>query len=185
MADYFKMNPFMNDYFLYLCDDLLIKEYDKTDYLPFLKQLFLSSFLPLINGDENRVQDCLDEREIYCTSAGIPMEALGLPEDVATVLEILVSLAKRMEFLIDGEKNIHDCFWEMVMNMFAMVADEQEELLHLARGVIDSQIDRFVFRKYNKNGEYGCAFMRPKTGTKTGTNLATTELWYQLQSYIA
>jgi hypothetical protein len=118
--------------------------------------------------DGNRIEDGLalrqEFREIYydCPIPGIP----------CTVLEVLIALARRMEY-ITWREDLYTAFWfwEMVDNLELNPRHPRVENERI--------IDTWMARKFSFNG-----IGSPFPLKKCNVDQTKIEIWYQMQNYM-
>ena len=151
-------------------------------------QLHQIPFVWIIDRDENRAEDGKYLRYLYsleCSDKGVSSDEIE--EYLAgpcSVMEFLVGLARRIEddimYDADAENRTNVWFWEMVKNLGLDKYDDE----HYSAIEIDDIVNRFMSRKYSKNGD-GNVF---KIGHKSGPNYWDTfpnnmEIWSQVHAW--
>ena len=109
------MNEVERDYRDWLIDKVNIVE----DYTFLLRELFKIEFYSLIPYDEDRGMDGLMLREEWAEDVGYDG---SLDFMASNVLEVLIGIARRIEFQLFGTKYVDDwdyvrIFWDMIDNL--------------------------------------------------------------------
>lgn len=152
---------------------------DKVDgekgYLELFRALGSHEFTWTIKNDANRASDGLMLRDHYGYYTGLN----GQP---CTVLEMMVGLSIRVgeELLWDGEVNYAGIiFWKMIENLHL----EMETNWNFDDEYVDSRLDIFLGRNYGNDGD-GALFRPNQNHPKSQKRWKTTEVWYQMQSWL-
>lgn len=169
------------DYFHWLCHRVLGTKLRDAPW-DTLDILYSATFYPIIKMDENRAEDAKALRKVYLDDTNtsfmdgqIPIHVLNVFTNKAcNVLELMISVASRMAFEAqiddltdDDSMRVH--FWDIYSN-----------LLHDNDvNSIEFILNRFITRKYDKNG-FGGLFPLHKN-TK---NQQKVEIWYQMMDYL-
>ena len=141
------------------------------------------AFVWTIDRDENRAEDGEYLRYLYALERGESglseeeiSEYLGGP---CTVMEFLVGLARRIEddimYSADEEDRSQKWFWMFIENLGLEKFDDK----HYDEVEIDGIVNRFMTRKYGKNGE-GNIFKKWANWTDGPENL---EIWSQVHQW--
>lgn len=146
--------------------------FDKYEYM--LVKLWHKEFYSNVLMDSNRT----------IGGRALRME-FGLAEDefgVARVLEVLVHIALKGEFMVRGsryKKTSADLFFEMLKNLDLLYFDNRKIIENPDCYIkIDEVLTKFLGREYGDDGK-GSIFPLKKPAE----NYSGTELWYQLQAY--
>lgn len=147
----------------------------RSKYYEVLSRLFITRFVSLVKGDQNRAKDGESLRELYEDETGESCDIYG----ECSVLEMMVALAMRCEeqIMYDPEEGdrTHVWFWEMFSNLGLDKLDEnrfdEQEFCDI--------LCHFLGRKYDKNGHNGPFYIPGFEG-----DMRKIELWYQLGYYI-
>lgn len=168
------------DYLEWLCS--LVKADKKWLFLWF--KLHDIPFTWVIPMDENRAEDGKNMRYLYSLEACADgkLEAEEVENALAgpcSVMEFLVGLAKRIEddimYDADSEDRTYKWFWEMIGNLGLDIYDNEH---YTDKNVCDI-VDRFLSRKYSKNG-VGNVFRAP---AKSGQDIRFGQIWEQVQAW--
>lgn len=143
------------------------------------------AFVWSIEKDENRAEDGKYLRYLFGLEVSDTDNPVEEVEDFlsgpCSVLEFLVGLARRIEDDIMYDADTDDdrtsvWFWEMIRNLGLDFYDDE----HYSEVEIDQIIDKFLGRKYSKNG-IGNIFRSEKSGQKGwAQNLKDEEIWTQV-----
>lgn len=147
------------------------------NYNTLLEQLHLTIFSDdsaiLIPNDSNRIVDGIGLRERYCQRYHVK-DCADIYEESCSVLELLVSLAIRMEDQF-GIKDYISWFWEMIANLGLTEYDDET----YSYKDVEKIIDKFMKRRYRKNGSGGLfPLLYPSVDQRT------LEIWYQMNAYL-
>lgn len=165
----------------YLCD-LYYKTLDGPEslfkaYRSLFETLLDIPFVVVHPMDDNRFKDGLELRESYFKYYDFDVEDIM---DDCTVLEALIALAYRMEKDImapaHGEFDCFRWFWGMIERLGLTEFDEDG----YDEGWIRQIIDRFLYRKYEKNGKNGGIF--PLHFCEE--DVREMELWDQMNAFL-
>jgi hypothetical protein len=173
-------NDVINLYYDWLsrivCDDE-----QSGDYSKLLARLHLTEFTWTVANDCNRAADGIDLRAFFSDETSVPMRWVNLYlPDYCSILEMMVALARRLELSImgnpDEDERIGRWFWTMIGNLGL------EGMYNAAydQNFVDDTINRFLNRKYTKNGDGGLFYVK-RVGRK---DLRKVEIWYQALWYL-
>lgn len=172
------------DYFEWLCQLVHVDQVDRSWWL-LMKDLYRRIFFSIIPHDENRAGDGLDLREEYIRDNPWMPDYVEI-EGECTVLEMLIGLARRIDF---EQSNPYDddhtdsttyWFWEMIDNLGLIVFDDESYVDYGGVKYVDKIIDRFLSRKYKRSGEGGLFPLRDSRKDQR-----QVEIWYQMSAYLA
>lgn len=157
-------------------------------------KLHSMAFVWIIDMDENRAEDGKYMRYLY----GLEKADNGLSDEEideylagpCTVLEFLVGLARRIEddIMYSADSDIDrtgEWFWEMIRNLGLEKYDDE----HYSDVEVDDIVNRFMSRKYAKNGA-GNVFKIPdklwaKGWDKTWDTFPNNmEIWSQVHAWV-
>ena len=150
-----------------------------VDYVPLLRELYNIEFYSLINYDEDRGQDGLMLREEW---ADLTRFKGSLDFGVANVLEVLIGIARRMEFQLFGTKYCDEwdyvnIFWDLIRNLGldGVFGDISRDTFDEIRQNVTHFLNREYFRHKNCN-IFDFEFV-PK-------NLQKLNIWSQMAIYM-
>lgn len=147
------------------------------NYNSLLEHLHLSEFSDdtaiLIPNDSNRIVDSIGLRERYCHRYHVK-NYNDIYSESCTVLELLISLSKRMEDQF-GIKDYTSWFWEMIGNLKLTEFDDES----YSYKNVDKILKKFLMRRYSKNGNGGLfPILYPSEDQRK------LEIWYQMNAYL-
>ena len=147
-------------------------------YWSFANQLFREEFVWFIPNDDNRVADGVALREEFLDEVGIDNPDYGWLNLGCSMLEMMIGLARRFSFLIDGD--LRECFWHMVSNLgIEACSDKDYELTPGLEIDVEEILQKVIWRTYRPNGDGGLfPLARPDRNQKKA------EIWHQMSSYI-
>lgn len=129
-----------------------------------------------IPNDENRAEDARDLRYVYCCEKDL--DDSDIYDEPITVLEALIGIAKRLDFLMDG--TVEYWFRTLLKNIDLdkcnddWFIDEQGSSLEVM-----GRIEAVMAREYSYSGEGGLFPLKhPKKDQRK------VEIWYQMQAYL-
>lgn len=167
-------------YFQWLCDEICAEGMDHS-YLILCRKLFETPFQVIVPNDDNRVGDAKELRIEYMDDMG-PVSSLECPVE-ANCLELLVALARRMDFVINdmsGSDGVPSCFWEMIENLGLGDCTDEAYEGYLSDRKMSMAITRWVQRRIGFNGKHGLFPLR----VSNGVDQRREELWYQMMAYL-
>ena len=161
-----------NLYLTYIIDLLGRPEYSRM--LEFLLQY---EFKPILNDDRNRAADGIWFRVLYFQNAGIDMPEEAIRAAPCSVLEMMVALAVRMDYIAGdpGMDQTAKWFWMMIDNLDLTVATDE----NFNKDYIISCIDRWLCRLLEPNGVGGAFPLRNPMSDQRYTSI-----WTQMNEYI-
>lgn len=171
-------NAYFNWMYRLVCDDRYPK---KLSYRKLMKHLHSIDFYYILAMDGNRAEDGTDLRYRFGYEHKYegPMIASYLDDRPCSVLEMLIALAIRCEDQIMCNTDIGDrtgqWFWTMITNL--NLASMNDDNFDPER--VDIIIERFMSRKYGRNGEGGLFTVK-----HSRRDMRSTEIWYQMCEYI-
>lgn len=164
-------NTLDNLYFEWLCREVDTPEgYDLT-----LGRLYEQPFTYFIPNDDNRAQDGLELRMFFLETEGYSRDA-AWEELPCSVLEMLVALARRMEF--EGGGSISECFNLFMIHM-GIETTWWAHSRYLER-TVDHAVKVLNDRLYSYDGHNGGLFPLKDPPE----DQRTVEIWYQMANYI-
>lgn len=151
----------------------------KHDYTQLLRELYSIEFYSLINYDEDRGADGMMLREEWGEGVGFKG---SLDFGVANVLEVLIGIAKRIEFQLFGtryydEWDYINIFWDLIRNLGLeeIYGDVFRDVFDEIRKNVTLFLDRDYFRHKN------CNIFVFETPPK---NLKKLNIWAQMAIYM-
>jgi len=150
---------------------------EELTYWRLFKQLFTTEFLWIIPNDDNRLEDGKALRREFLHEQAIDTQDVD-PDWIelgCSVLELMVGLARRLEFEAGGQP--HYWFWTMMENIGLRTF--HDGVRRYPRRHIDDVLHSIIFRQYNSSGLGG--FFPLQFPNEDQRNV---ELWYQLSAYV-
>jgi hypothetical protein len=168
-------------YFVWLCELVHVQQ-ENSSYYNLFSDLFEKPFRYSIEQDENRALDGLAICQYFCDEEGVVFE-YDSGERPCSVLEVLIALAKRMDFEIsdpdfDGD-NTAKYFWEMLGNLGLTVYSDDMYYQLDGSFNVDVILNVFLDRTYQPDGHGGVFPLR-----RPSVDQRYIELWYQMNAYI-
>jgi len=169
------MSEMLDDQYLEWLYSLVGRQAENVDHWHLMKQLNSREFvyLPETPSDENRWEDGVALRRKFMVRHRTINVDKGWLEMGCTVLEMLVGLAERLSFELDG--TIGSWFWHLIDNLgLTRYSDGR-----WSGRAIDQAIERLVWRQYSYDGSGGLfPLQRPHQDQRR------VELWFQMESYM-
>ena len=170
------------DYFSWLCDLVCIEQGDFS-YKLLARDLHSVSFISLVPHDENRAMDGLTLRDEYLEQVNYP-KYIGFDDD-CSVLEMLIGLARRMNFETDSPKfdanedSTTSWFWLLIDNLGLSGYDDEHYVELNGMKKVPRIIENWLERNYRSDG-YGGLFPL----NHTSEDQRNVEIWYQMNAYL-
>ena len=168
-------NDIQNEYFDWMVHLVSIESIDISKYSKLLKELHRYEFTYIIPMDNNRYQDGINLRYRFLYLHDLTDFQYLFDPYPCSVLEMMVALALKCEENILSDPDYGDrtawWFWDMVhsLGLSDMTNDIWDEKY------VDQVIERFLERKYKRNGDGGLFIVRRKD-----IDMRKEEIWYQL-----
>ena len=171
------------DYFEFLCDIIGVNRVGHS-YWILLSELHKRPFYSFVDHDENRASDGIELREEYLRDIHYPMY-IEL-EGECSVLEMLIGLARRMDFETSDPYDFSESsnrtpywFWEMLDNLGFLPFDDESYVEYGGKVFVNREIDRLLERGYSRNGNGGLFPLE-----SSSKDQRKVELWYQMNAYL-
>jgi hypothetical protein len=148
----------------------------KKTYWNLLRQLHDKEFVYIIPNDDNRWFDGRDLRSEFWADVSTGPIPVRWPGPACSMLEMLVSLAKRLEFQTD--EFLSSWFWTLLQNLDIAHFNDSTYNEPAAR-YIDEVLDNVIWRRYTYSGEGGLFPLGKSMQDQT-----KLEIWYQMHSYL-
>jgi hypothetical protein len=157
------------DYYDWLVSQIEIP--NGKNYYDLFERMHNIEFVWTVPNDDNRVQDGLDLRTEFINGR---TDMLSLP-NAATMLEILVSLSRRVAFTAGGEPE--QWAWKLLKNLRLHKKSDPltDEKLHH----VDDILDAVIWRTYERDGRGGFFPLNHPEDDQT-----KVEIWYQMNTYV-
>lgn len=140
-----------------------------------IRQLYTKEFVWIIPNDDNRAEDGKDLRYEFVNEKRIAQEVdsewMGLG---CSMLEMLIGLSRRLSF--EAERESRDWFWILLTNINLSRYNDRKGVPH---EVVDSILDRVIWRTYTRNGRGGLFPLR-----RAYEDQRRIELIYQMSAYL-
>lgn len=166
------------EYFNHLVEMVCNKKHHRVDYIPLLDLLHSMKFEYFIDMDANRAADGEYLRKKWLQSEGIYEYLYVFDDEKASVLEVLIAIAERLEFQVgDIMKGDHtaDKFWEILRNLDI----EKYDSGNFKPLNIKEKVRNWMYRKYKKNG-FGSIF----PCEKCEKDMRNLQIWDQMSVYM-
>ena len=167
-----------DDYLRWLMGIVCDEEHQNYDKLLYF--LYSYEFSWIVKMDENRANDGIHLRNVFCDQFGYYPAVDGAP---CSVLEMMISLSVNCseDILWDGETNWTPIiFWSMIENLG--LSDSTDS--NWNRYFVDMKIGVFLERKYENDGSGGLFKLNPSL-SQIPKNFKKMEIWYQMQYWIS
>ena len=142
---------------------------DRT-YNGLFERMHNFEFVWFVPNDDNRHQDGLDLRLEFLNGNAPTLHLAG-----ATMLEILVSLSRRVAFTAGGDER--RWAWKLLKNL--KLNKMSDPLTEAKAQRIDDILYAVVWRTYDRNGNGGFFPLKDSLDDQT-----KVEIWYQLNKYV-
>lgn len=149
-------------------------------YTPLLKLLHDKEFIFIIPNDENRREDALDLRVEFLRddqheSDSIIASGTRFLHPYCSVLEVLIALSRRLEFMTDGSA----LGWAVTLLENLEIHKMQGDLDEDQVRYVDEILERLLWRNYQADGMGGFFPLSwPEEDQRQ------VELWYQMSTYV-
>lgn len=182
------MRNLKRSYLKWLSD--IVDSQHGASYFKLCKVLYERDFVWSVSNDDNRCQDGMDLRERYLDvhkGAETPDKIDQFLEEDCTVLEVLVGVAKRMDFIMyDPQRGEVTPKWfnillcNLKLDSFTDDYTRSDEFPRETVAEIDHILDIWLNRKYDR---YGNGSLFPIKGD-CPRDMRRTEIWYQMMAFI-
>jgi hypothetical protein len=160
-----------HDYYEWLISQIAVP--NNKSYNDLFERMHNSEFVWTVPRDDNRVQDGLDLRGQYLNEFGRRGSRLNLGG--VTLLEILISLSRRVAFTAGG--NEREWAWRLLENLHLNKASDP--LIGKKAERVEETLYALVWRTYQWDGQGG--FFPLKHAVEDQTKV---EIWYQMNAYV-
>lgn len=172
-------NDVKEEYFQWLCH--FVCDDNWASYHKLMRRLHEIDFEYILAMDGNRAEDGMDLRYRFAYEFGYPgsMIASYLDDRPCSVLEMMIALAIRCEEQIMEDEDIGDrtgqWFWNMIVSLgLGRMIDAKYD-----RKEVDYVIDRFLKRRYDRDGKGGLFTVKNPDRDMRGV-----DIWYQMCFYL-
>lgn len=170
------------DYFEYLCEKVGIGTVNPS-YFCLARDLHATPFTWTVPNDDNRAVDGEQLRLDFRYDCH-RNEHIRLPDGPCSIFEMLIALAKRIDFALSTPDDDRDhtarYFWEMIHNIGLISYNDDDYAELYGKENVRGILEAFLTRDYCSNGEGGLFPLRYRVGDQR-----EMELWYQMNAYIA
>lgn len=143
-------------------------------YWKVLLQLHKKPFIWFIPNDDNRAEDGRSLRQEFLDYERISEVDRQWLKCSCSMLELLVSLSRRLSFEDDGEPRAW--FWHLMENLGL---DKYNDNTLVPEREIDKILDEVIWRTYRRNGNGGLFPLR-----RPYEDQREVEIWYQMNDYL-
>lgn len=169
-------------YFRWLYEQVAVSKFEDKDltYWKVLKVLFTKEFVwvPDFVSDKNRIQDGIALRMDFLNESDIHDVDPDWMGEGCSMLELMVGLARRLEFQADDGKT-HYWFWILMENIGLSGYSDERRFTRRLLDRIDDILDGLIYRNYEPSGLGGFFPLRdPRRDQRD------RELWHQMCDYI-
>lgn len=140
------------------------------------RKLYVTPFIWHVRNDDNRAEDGKYLRHEFVNNFDLTDVDRNWMELECSVLEMLIGLARIASFETDEEAYIW--FWRFLENL-ELKEYTDNRWNEITEEHVDEILDRFVNRKYDRNGVGGLFPLR-----HSRRDQRKVELWYQLSAYL-
>lgn len=175
------MDKIENKYFDWLCDKVIDNE-SNIKYSMLMNHLHDTIFVPIMDMDENRVEDGKNLRYRFGLENDIPRPIISSSLDLdepCSVLEMMVALSVRCEESIMADDEYGDrtgtWFWNMIVSLGLGTMNDSR----FDERYTNIVLERLMNRQYQRNGEGGLF-----TIDGIRKDMRNVEIWYQMCWYL-
>ena len=128
--------------------------------------------------DSSRAMDGIGLRRRFVNEKRLPLQALDAIDGPCSVLEMILALAIRIEYIMDNPRlgdRTQQWFWIMMSSLgLSMVTDDVFDEDGVTKIISD-----FMNRNYQRNGRGGLFYIR-----NTTLDMTREEIWSQMCAYL-
>lgn len=164
-----------------VCDNRYFHRKREGSYRKLFKHLHRTPFVTVIAMDDNRTADGIDLRYRFGHEMRYRQSEIAsyIDDRDCSILEMMIALAIRCEEHImedsDAGNRTGQWFWNMIVSLGLGSMNDTR----YSESYVDDCIDRFLYRKYKRNGEGGLFTVeRPRR------DMRNVEIWYQMCMYL-
>lgn len=156
----------------------------RGDHGHFFTVLHNMTYIPMMELDNNRVSDGIGLRELYARNYDIQVDGKILIDSPCSMLEFLVALASRMNYIYSqtNENCTSEMFWDMMDNIgfsYYTTTDNSFAMRPEMNSELENAIETVIYRRYSPNGEGNLFLLKnPKYDQRN------VEVWYQMNQYL-
>lgn len=146
-------------------------------YWKLFRQLYSKEFIWLVPNDDNRVEDGRNLRIEFLAEQGSDQAPSEWLELGCSVLEMLIALARRIEFQTDTEAV--EWFWTFLQNL-SLSHFNDNFYNQYSESEIDDILDSLIFRLYERDGRGGLF----PISDPSCVDQRKIEIWDQMSIYL-
>lgn len=171
----------IDQYFDWMYQLVVDDRYSNKSYRKLFARLYDTEFTYTIPMDGNRAEDGINLRyrfgreQLYSDV----MVASCLDDRPCNILEMMIALSIRCEEHIMDDPDVGDrtgqWFWSMLVSLGLGGMEDRK----FDRYLVDTTLERFLDRGYERNGEGGLFTVN------NGRDMRRTEIWYQMNYYLS
>ena len=175
------LNPIDYEYFQWLTSQIDIRS--SRTYNDLFMRLHDTEFLWTVPNDDNRVQDGLDLRNEFINDVVINISRREIEKfksrmlKGATLLEILISLSRRVAFTAGGFPEWWA--WQLIQNL--RLHKQSDPFNDQKARYVDGVLENLIWRTYQKDGRGG---FFPLNFASEDDDQTKVEIWYQMNKYV-
>lgn len=140
------------------------------------RQLFTTEFIWFVPNDDNRAEDGRDLRHEFINEYEIEVIDRDWMNLGCSMLELLIGLARRLEFETDGR--FRYWFWHLIDNLGFGKYNDRDWNDDIKK-YVGQTLDQVIWRTYNRKGYGGLFPLRHAVKDQR-----YEEIWYQLSAYL-
>jgi hypothetical protein len=146
-------DPLDKLYFDWLYEQVAVREYDDRDltYWKVMRILFTKEFVWFVANDVNRGDDGIALRTRFLESQGISDVDPHWMDEGCSMLELMVGLARRLEFDANRGK-AHYWFWVLMDNIGLIGYSDERRFTRRQVDRIEDILNDIIHRNYEPNG---------------------------------
>ena len=160
---------FAERYYNWLCKQVIIEGKDHKDYDGLFRHLHAKDFVWIVPNDDNRIGDVYEMRREFWG------EGNRVPKHEVSMLEVIVALSRRLEFIAGGEKEI----WAGQLLKNTGLDKMYDPVGTVKTQRIEAIIEALIWRLYDRDGTGGFFPLRNPKEDQT-----KVEIWYQMNAYV-
>ena len=147
-------------------------------YVQLLAILWRTEFVAEYSLDENRIEDAKGLRDEFADSMDIENhEYVKLKSTPVRLIEIMISMSKRISDIISTDNNSSKYFWEMVESMELDKMDDSNFNASLAQ----KRLDILLGHKYRRDGKGSLFYIK---NADQSYNAQMLDIWTQCMAYL-
>jgi hypothetical protein len=144
-----------------------------------LRQLHTKEFVWLVANDDNRMEDGLNLRYEFLDQVGEEGNREWMSQ-ACSMLEMMITLARRLEFESMTRDGVDDWFWQIMQNIGLFEYNDLYFKSRFTVELVDRALDTVIWRRYEPNGSGGLFPLQDPHQDQS-----QIELWSQMASYLS